>query len=180
MAIYTKRGDRGETSLYDEKNTQRTRISKDSLIVNTLGVIDELNSSIGVAVSFCDDKKTKTLLEEVQKDLLRIGSIIAGSKLRFSKSKTRKLEKVIDGLEGSLPVLKNFIIPGGEKFASHLHFSRSLARKAERKMVALSKEIRVKEQILAYLNRLSDFLFMLARQASHKKGKKDTVWKGGK
>lgn len=180
MAIYTKRGDKGETSLYDEKNAQRVRISKESLIVSTLGAVDELNSSIGICASFCKDKKTKNLLEDIQRDLLKVGSIIAGSKLRFSKVKTKKLERVIDNLEGTLPVLKNFVLPGGTKLASHIHFSRSLSRKAERRLVALSKKSEVKEQILTYLNRLSDFLFMLAREANHKEGRKDAIWKGGK
>jgi cob(I)alamin adenosyltransferase len=180
MVIYTKRGDKGETSLYDKKNAQRIRVSKESLIVNTLGSVDELNSSIGIAASFCKDKKTRILLEEVQRDLLRVGSIIAGSKLRFSKTKTKKLERVIDNLEGNLPVLKNFVLPGGTKLASHLHFSRSLSRRAERAVVSLSKETEIKEQILTYLNRLSDFLFMLSREANHKEGRKDATWKGGK
>lgn len=180
MAIYTKRGDKGETSLYDEKNAQRKRVPKDSLIVGTLGAIDELNSSLGVALSFCEDKKTQKLLEKVQSNLLKIGSVTAGSKLRFTKTQTKHLEKIIDDLEGSLPVLKNFILPGGSKFAAHLHFSRSLSRKAERKMVTLSKEKEIKPQIMTYLNRLSDFLFMLARQANHKKGVTETPWRGSK
>lgn len=180
MAIYTKRGDKGKTSLLDENNTQRKRVSKDSLKINAVGAIDELNSSLGIAASFCKEQKTGKLIEDVQKDLFKIGSIIAGSKLRFTKTKTKKLERIIDELEGKLPVLKNFILPGGSKFASHLHFSRSLSRKAERKVVALSKKNKLKPQILTYLNRLSDFLFMLAREANHKKGTKETFWKGTK
>ena len=180
MAIYTKRGDKGQTSLYDKKNSQRKRVPKDSLIVSTLGAIDELNSFLGVALSFCEDKKTRAHLELVQNNLLKIGSITAGSKIRFTKTQTKHLEKIIDDLEGSLPVLKNFILPGGTKFAAHLHFSRSLSRKAERKMVTLSKEKEVKPQVMTYLNRLSDFLFMLARQANHKKGVTETSWRGSK
>lgn len=180
MAIYTKRGDKGQTSLYDEKNTQRERISKASLAINTLGAIDELNSFLGIALSFCEDKKTKKEIEKVQENLLKIGSIIAGSKLRFSKTQTKQLEKRIDYLEGKLPVLKSFILPGGGKLASHIHFSRSLARKVERKVVSLSQKKDVKPQILIYLNRLSDYLFMLAREANYKKGQKEASWKGRK
>lgn len=180
MAIYTKRGDKGETSLFDEKSNQKKRIDKDSLTVAALGSIDELNSFLGVCVSYCDDEETIKRLESVQKNLLRIGSIIAGSNLRFTRTQTKRLEKTIDGLEGKLPVLKNFILPGGTKLASHLHYSRSLARKVERNLVSLDKEKEVKPQILSYVNRLSDYLFMLAREESHKKGKKQTTWKGGK
>lgn len=180
MAIYTKRGDRGETSLYDEKNAQRVRVSKNSLVVEALGTIDELNSFLGVSRTFCDDKKLDDFIKEIQKNLLTIGSITAGSKLRFSKVKTKQLEKKIDDLEGSLPVLKNFILPGGSKLAAHLHYSRSLSRRTERVFVRLSKKVEVKEQVLIYLNRLSDTLFMLARGVNASKGVKDYVWEGNK
>jgi cob(I)alamin adenosyltransferase len=180
MAIYTKRGDKGKTSLFDQNNTQRKRISKDSLRINAVGAIDELNSSLGIATSFCKDRKIGKLIKDVQKDLFKIGSIIVGSKLRFTKIKTKRLERAIDELEGNLPVLKNFILPGGTKSASHLHFSRSLSRKAERKVVALSKKRQVKPEILTYLNRLSDFLFMLAREVNYRERVKETSWKGTK
>lgn len=180
MAIYTKKGDRGETSLYDEETSKKKRISKESAIVHALGCLDELNSSIGVALSFCENKKREEDLKEVQKDILKIGSIIAGSKLRFTKSRTKRLEKIIDKLEGDLPVLKNFILPGGTKFAAHLHFSRSMARRTERGVVSLSKKTEVKPQILTYVNRLSDFLFMLAREDNHINGVSTEVWIGKK
>jgi cob(I)alamin adenosyltransferase len=180
MAIYTKRGDAGETSLYDKKNTQRSRISKDSFIIETLGTIDELNSVLGVSLSFCKRKKTRALIKEVQSNLLVIGSITAGSKLRFSKTKTQKFEKIIDELESKLPVLKNFLLPGGTKFASHLHLARSVSRRLERRMVKLSKTNEVKPQVLVYLNRLSDFLFMLARDDNFSFGEKESFWKSSK
>lgn len=180
MAIYTRRGDGGETSLYDEKNSQRIRISKNSLVVEALGTVDELNSFLGICRTFCKEKNLDNFIKDIQNNLLTIGSITAGSKLRFSKAKTKKLEKKIDELEGSLPVLKNFILPGGTKLATHLHYSRSLSRKTERAFVKLSKKTKVREQILTYLNRLSDTLFMLAREANASVGKKDFIWEGKK
>jgi cob(I)alamin adenosyltransferase len=177
MAIYTKRGDKGETSVYDEGPVQGKRISKSSQIVVTLGTIDELNSFIGICVSHSEDEKLNAILEEMQKNLLTIGSIIAGSNLRFYIKNTEKLERIIDELEGSLPVLKNFVYPGGDEIASLLQFSRSLARRAEREAVTLNELGKVKSQILTYLNRLSDTLFMLARQQNFRKGVDEKVWK---
>ncbi|MBI2103621.1 cob(I)yrinic acid a,c-diamide adenosyltransferase [Candidatus Woesebacteria bacterium] len=178
MAIYTKRGDAGSTSLYDESSAQRKRVSKDSLTVEALGAIDELNSYLGVCVSVCENPKISELIKNVQKNLLRIGTIVAGSGLSFSKSETSKLEKVIDELEGSLPVLKNFVVPGGSNLSATLHFARAMSRRAERRVVALSKHKKISPQILTYMNRLSDFLFMLAREANHQAGIGDEVWVG--
>jgi cob(I)alamin adenosyltransferase len=179
MVIYTKRGDKGETSMFDEASSQRVRVSKNSLIVEVLGAIDELNSFLGVTVSFSNLPEITSYLKEVQKNLLTIGSITAGSKLVFSSYQTKKLEKQIDKLEGTLPVLSNFILPGGTVIASHLQFARTLARRAERAMVSLANEEKIKPQILTYLNRLSDFIFMLARFANSEAGLKEEIWSGG-
>jgi cob(I)alamin adenosyltransferase len=179
MAIYTKRGDGGETGLFDEKGKER-RVSKSSLRVYAIGSVDELNSAIGVARSFSEDRKTTKFLKDIQKDLLTTGSILAGSKLRFTNVKTKKLEKLIDELEGSLPVLTRFVLPGGGRFAGHLHFCRSVARRAERTIAKLNEKEEVKPQIVTYINRLSDTLFMMARQANNVEGIKDDTWKGRK
>ena len=170
MAIYTKRGDRGQTSLYDRQNKQNIRIDKNSLRIEAIGAIDELNSFLGII----------SQVKEIQKDLFVIGSILAGSELKFFRSKTKKLEKTIDKLEGELPFLKNFIIPGGSKDSAYFQYARALARRAERRVVALSKVERVKPQILSYLNRLSDYLFILARYANFGEGIKEEVWKGSR
>lgn len=182
MAIYTKRGDKGETSLYDEASSQRIRVSKDSLRIRALGAIDELNSFLGITISFSNTPELTGYLKEIQRNLLTIGSITAGSKLRFSSLQTKKLEKIIDKLEGELPVLANFILPGGTVFSSHLQFCRSLTRRAERTIVTLSKAEgeKVKPEVLIYLNRLSDFLFMLARKANFDLGITDDIWSGSK
>ena len=123
---------------------------------------------------------SQKIIDNIQRNLLTIGSITAGSELRFSFIQTKKLEKVIDDLEGKLPVLKNFVVPGGSFTAGLLQYSRSLARRAERRVVSLNRVERVKPQILTYLNRLSDALFMLAREANYKSGIRDEVWVGKK
>jgi cob(I)alamin adenosyltransferase len=178
MVIYTKRGDMGETSTFDVNSAQRARVSKDSLKVEALGSIDELKSFLGVVKSFSEDRSLQAILDEIQRNLLTIGSITAGSKLKFLGSKTKELEKIIDELEGKLPVLKNFIVPGGTNKSGLLQYARSLSRRVERRVVALSKVEKVRPQVLTYLNRLSDTLFMLARDANYKNGIKDEVWVG--
>ena len=178
MAIYTKRGDKGKTSLYEEGSTQKKRIDKDSLIVEALGSVDELNSYLGICKVNAENPKTKVLLGNVQENLLKIGTIIAGSKLFFSKKETSNLEKQIDEIEGRLPVLKNFVVPGGSRLSAHMQYARALARRAERRVVALSKEQKINGTVLTFLNRLSDYLFMLARDAAHQSGFGDEPWVG--
>ena len=166
--------------MYDEASSQRTRVSKDSLKVEALGAIDELNSFLGVTLAFSNFPEITTYLKEVQRNLLTIGSITAGSKLGFYSSSTKKLEKIIDRFEGELPVLSNFVLPGGTVISSHLQYARVLARRAERAVVSLAKIDMVKSQILAYLNRLSDFLFMLARYANFEAKVTEEIWSGKK
>jgi cob(I)alamin adenosyltransferase len=180
VAIYTKKGDKGETGLYQKDSNQKNRMSKDSLKIEALGAIDELNSYLGVTALYSEGEKIQNYIKEVQKNLLTIGSIVAGAKLRLSKSQTLKLERVIDELEGALPVLKNFVIPGGSRLAGHLHYARSLSRRVERRVVGLSKLDSVSPNVLTYLNRLSDYLFMLAREANKDAGVKEIVWVGKK
>lgn len=180
MAIYTKKGDKGKTSLYDETSAQKERVSKDALKIRAIGAIDELNSFLGVVVSFSESLNLTRRVKEIQRDLFTIGSILAGSNLRFFKTKTKRFEKAIDEIEGRLPPLKNFILPGGSKLASYFQYARSLARRAEREVVALNEVSPVKPQILEYLNRLSDYLFMLARDANYRAGVKEEVWVGRK
>ena len=173
MSIYTKKGDKGETGLFGTKR----RCSKDSLIFDAIGRIDELNSYLGVCVSASENPKIVNILLNIQKDLLTIGTVLAGSDLKFYGSRYLRLEKIIDRLDRELPELKNFIIPGGTGFASHLHFARTLSRRAERGVVRLNKKEKVKPQILTYLNRLSDLLFTLARYANFEVGVEDEIWK---
>lgn len=176
MAIYTKKGDKGETGIFGSDK----KISKSTLRISAIGAVDETNSALGASLAFSKDFSLKKTIVGIQKDLFTLGSILAGSKLRFRSAKTKKLERIIDRLEGSLPVLKNFILPGGTKTASLLHLARSIARRAEREVVALSEVEEVNSQILIYLNRLSDLIFMLARQANAQKKAPEIIWKGQK
>jgi len=167
MAVYTRTGDKGQTKVFDPKTRELVRISKTSKKIKTIGAIDELNSFLGISGNLTD----------VQRDLFTINSIIAGTRLSFTKQKTKKLEKQIDKWEGELPVLKNFIVYSGANEATHVFYARALCRKAERALVSYSKVEKVKPEILTYINRLSDFLFMYARKINFDAGIKEEVWK---
>ena len=162
MTIYTRKGDKGKTGVFNGK-----RLSKDSLLIGAIGSIDEANSWLGVVSGF----------EEIQKDLMTISSILAGAKLKFSSVKSKKLEKEIDKLDKILPPLKHFILPGGSETGAKLHFARTLVRRAERAVVGLLNKEKVKPEILIYLNRLSDYLFMHARFANFQDGTREVEWK---
>lgn len=179
MVIYTKKGDKGETGLYSS-TAEKIRVSKNSLRIHALGSIDELNSYLGVIVAHSEDKKLRKTLVGIQRDLLTIGSILGGSKLKFLGGKTRQFETIIDKLDAKLPPLKNFILPGGNQVASELHYARSVARRMERVIVSLNEEEKVKSLILVYINRLSDFLFMLARNENFQSGVREEIWVGKK
>lgn len=172
MSIYTKTGDKGKTGLFGCKD----RIGKDSPRIEAIGAVDELNSFLGITVSVSEDREVVLLLKEIQESLLTIGSILAGSSLKFSKARTTKLEKLIDKWEKDLPVLKNFVLPGGAQTASYLQFCRSLTRCAERRVMSLSRVEKVTPQVLMYMNRLSDFFFMFARKVNFELKIRDEVW----
>lgn len=150
--IYTKKGDKGKTSLVGFKKSVR----KDNPIICALGSLDEANSYLGIAkLDFKRKVGVYKKLEEIQKDLMTISSVVVGAKLTFPKKRTGEIEKEIDIIEKRLPPLKHFIIPEG-----HLMYARALVRKAEREVVRLK---RMPPEILKYLNRLSDYLFNLHR-----------------
>ncbi len=161
MAIYTKTGDRGDTG------NLKTRLSKASCQIAAIGSLDELNSFLGIIGGAID----------IQRDLFCVNAILAGAHLSFSKSKITRLEKEIDKLEGTLPVLKNFILYGGANRAAQLFYARALTRRAERSLVALAKIQKINPNILAFVNRLSDYLFMKAREANQEEGIKEEIWK---
>jgi len=176
MAIYTRRGDKGKTSLYDSRNKQETRVDKDSVKIAAIGSIDELNSYLGLVVALSTEPKTAKFIKGIQSDLLRIGSILAGSNLRFGSLGVRKLELTIDKLENDLPVLANFIFPGGSLISANFQVARSVARRAEREVVRLAGLEDINDNIVKYLNRLSDYLFMAARSANNKLHIQDELW----
>ncbi|MEK7603647.1 MAG: cob(I)yrinic acid a,c-diamide adenosyltransferase [Patescibacteria group bacterium] len=171
MPIYTKKGDKGGTKLpYDKRNR-----SKSDCRVQSLGEIDELNSLIGAVIAFSDKKRINALLSRVQHDLFRVqldiaskGEIFRDKKINpISADNIAWLEQQIDALSKKLPELSMFIVPGGSKAGSLSQFARAVCRRAERELSGLNKKEPVNPQALAYINRLSDFLFTIARFINH-------------
>lgn len=175
MKIYTKTGDKGETSLYGGK-----RIYKNDTRIEAYGSVDELNCTLGVILSILKDKKIKVGLTEIQKDLMVTGSALACYKIpdnNYFKEKAEILEKWIDEADDKLPKLNNFILPGGNMQSALLHQARSICRRAERRAVELSRKEEIDRDIIVYLNRLSDLLFVLARYINFKTKNKEIIWK---
>lgn len=178
MPIYTKKGDTGTTSLpYDARKR-----SKKSPRVAALGDIDELNSAIGAIIAFDAKKIAGKLLTRVQHDLFRAQMDIASKGKIFEEKRitpiTEKnviwLEKTIDELDKKLPHLHKFILPGGSKAGALAHLARAVCRRAERSVVALKEKEAVRTDLVKYLNRLSDFLFIIARHINYKEKSKET------
>lgn len=156
-------------------------VAKNHPRLAALGALDELGSTLGVVLAFAPELK---ILEEIQKDFLEIGASLGGKRDRGIaeklKKKTAVLGKEIDKIWEKLPPLKNFILPGGSKAGSWLHLSRAICRQAERKVVTLAQKEKIPVAIITYLNRLSDFLFALARWVNQKEGFKEKIWRYGK
>ena len=174
MKIYTKTGDQGETSLYGGK-----RIFKNDTRIEAYGSVDELNCLLGVVISASKDAVLRKRLTEMQKDLMVIGSALACYKISnqlYFKEKTKNLEGWIDAVEMKLPKLNNFILPGGNNISALLHQSRSVCRRAERRVVELSRKEEIHQDIIIYLNRLSDLLFVLARFVNRKNKIPEIIW----
>jgi len=172
--IYTKRGDQGKGFLIGTK-----KIWKDDLQVEAIGQIDEFNSLIGFSLSKIKDVKIKKQLDQVQSDLMLISSIIAQNKVEVNKlnQSIMQLENYIDQMELKLSELQNFILPGGGEIGSLLHVVRSVCRRTERRLVSLNKKEKLPEEILIYINRLSDYLFILARFVNFQQHKEEIIWK---
>lgn len=179
MSIYTKFGDKGKTSLYAGKT-----VSKASTRVNSYGTLDELNSFLGIVLVDLKDKNIKKELLTVQNDLFEIGASLASKATnkhenlsKYLKRRVLEFEKQIDFLTKKLPELENFILPGGSTTGARLHFTRTLTRRAERRVVELSEKEKVNSDILIFMNRLSDLLFMFARDINHIQNQKEILWK---
>jgi len=169
MKIYTKKGDQGKTSLIGG-----TRVSKHHLRIESYGTIDELNSYIGLIRSQKIDEGQKAILKEIQDRLFTIGSSLASdperSKMKIpdlQEADVTLLEEEMDKMNESLPPLTHFILPGGELSVASCHLARCVCRRAERITVHLAEESFVDEKVLIYLNRLSDYLFVLGRKVAY-------------
>lgn len=184
MKIYTKTGDKGQTALYGG-----TRVSKASARVESYGTIDELNSFIGVAKSEVKDEQVISQLKKIQFDLFTLGSESATptDKLTLANGKSRlalmitdkeieELEDWMDAFEKELAPLQYFILPGGGRSATSLHVCRTVCRRAERSLVFLNEAEEVRPELIKYLNRLSDYLFVLARYVSKLNNETEEYW----
>lgn len=177
MPIYTKKGDKGQTSLFDG-----TKVSKANKRVETYGTIDELNSILGEVIAFLPAGKMINIKKDIiaiQRDLFTLGASLANPSqvsLHDIEEKVGFFEERIDMLTSQMPVLKNFIIPGGSKSGALLHVARTSTRRAERKLVRLMEDETVDMHIVMYLNRLSDLLFTYARYVNFIEKKKEIKW----
>ena len=180
IKIYTKTGDKGFTSLLGG-----TKVLKSDLRIEAYGTIDELNSHIGLCHDLVPDQKAKSVLLEIQDRLFTIGSSLACDPEKEPRMKipdlkeedVALLEKEMDRMNEALPEMKNFILPGGHPTVSHLHIARCVCRRSERRCVRLHQESKGEELVIKYLNRLSDYLFVLARNTARILKVQETAWK---
>ncbi len=179
MKIYTKTGDGGETALFDN-----TRVSKADARVDAYGEVDELNACLGAARAAGLDADLGGAIEAIQRTLFAVGARLADPAARIAERVTKaavaggdveRLENTLDRLEAELPPLRRFILPGGSAAGSLLHLARTVCRRAERRVVALGPDA-VEPNVLVYLNRLSDLLFVMARAANRRAGAAETEW----
>jgi cob(I)alamin adenosyltransferase len=174
--ITTRTGDGGDTGLGDG-----SRVRKDSPRVAALGEIDELNSAIGVLLAEPVPGNVRACLEGVQHDLFDLGGDVSiPGRATMSSSQAERLEKLLEEMNADLPRLKEFILPGGTRAAALAHLARTVCRRAERSLVALSTSEKVADAARIYLNRLSDLLFVLGRVLNREGGSGDVLWQQGK
>jgi cob(I)alamin adenosyltransferase len=184
--IYTKRGDTGETSLAGGQ-----RVQKDSARIEAYGTVDELNAFVGLAVVSCEEMITRdpriglllVIVRRVQHELFNLGSILATlpedvhpKQARITPAEIAQLEREIDGMNESLPSLRSFVLPGGTRVNAELHVTRTVCRRAERLLIALSRVEPVPPETIQYLNRLSDAMFVWSRWVNHSIGKPEILW----
>lgn len=179
MKIYTRTGDRGDTSLFGGQ-----RVPKDALRIEAYGTADELNSVIGMVRADNAEPALDATLERVQDELFVLGADLATPRSlekkgvrRITRTEADRLEREIDTFEAGLKPLKSFILPGGSPVAARMHFARTVCRRAERIVVRLSRNEDIGDDIIIYLNRLSDLLFVLARYANHTARVPEVKWK---
>ena len=178
--IYTRGGDRGDTSLGDGSRTTKL----DPRIV-AFGAVDELNSQLGVVLAADAPAPVRRVLERVQNELFDVGADLAvpyGSddeRLRVEREAIEALEHACDELNAPLPELRSFVLPGGTEVAARLHVARTVCRRAERDALAASQQLEINPLVLVYLNRLSDLLFILARAANAAAAHEEPLWKPG-
>jgi cob(I)alamin adenosyltransferase len=178
--IYTRAGDAGQTRLVGGQ-----KVSKDDLRINCYGTVDELNAFIGVARVTAEEAGIELvqILRRVQHELFNLGSILATlpedvhpKQPRITHAEIEQLEREIDRANADLQPLRSFVLPGGSRLDAELHVCRTVCRRAERALVRLAREQSVPEEVLQYLNRLSDALFVWSRWANHQLGRAEVLW----
>ena len=181
--LYTRTGDRGQTGLFGGR-----RVAKDHSRVVAYGTIDELNSVLGIALSFIRQRSVVAALQAIQNELFNIGAELASDRpvrrgkkepgvFRLEAERVRWLEGLIDEYDARVPPLRTFVLPAGSTAAATLHFARTVCRRAERAVVTLARRESVNPAILAYLNRLCDLLFVLARYANKAARRRELLWR---
>jgi cob(I)alamin adenosyltransferase len=178
--IYTRTGDKGETSL-----TGGARVAKDSALIQAIGDVDELNSMLGLLACKLQDEPASDI-KAIQNDLFDLGGELSMSgepslaQALIKQDSISWLEKRLDQLNDDLPPLKEFILPGGGEAASLCHLARSICRRVERRMVTANSEQAISPELLAYVNRLSDLLFVMARSISKRMNEKEVYWQSNR
>ncbi len=176
MRIYTKFGDKGNTSLLGG-----TTVPKSDPRLEAYGSVDELNAVLGIVISFGEKGSLAESISRIQSDLFLIGAELSskGAKTKqIPPKRVSEVEAEIDGMEADLPPLHHFIVPGGSKTASLLHLARTVCRRAERAIVALSQKEKVNPDIIVYMNRVGDLLFVLGRYENYRKKLPEKTWRG--
>jgi len=176
MKIYTKTGDEGFTGLL-----AGGRVAKSHVRLHAYGTVDELNAILGIVLSVTEEASLQSKLANVQGDLFTVGADLAApldkpKMLRTTADMTQRLEREIDAWDRQLPPLKNFILPGGKTAGAYLHLARTVCRRAERWIVALHELEAVNTEVLRYMNRLSDWLFVAARWSNKNDGFEERYW----
>lgn len=179
MKIYTRTGDQGTTALYGG-----LRLSKGDLRIEAYGTVDELNAFLGLVAAYADELEWTERFRDIQSRLFDIGTHLAAEPGKknlilpeIPETKIEQLENYIDSMNEHLPELKYFILPGGNKASAACHVARTVCRRAERCVVRLSEAEQLNPVLIRYLNRLSDFLFVLARKFAHDANDPEIVWK---
>ena len=172
--IYTRTGDDGSTGMADG-----SRVAKDDLLIQAIGEVDELNSQLAVLVSHVPDDFNGAIFE-IQNELFNVGAELSMGQAMIEHSHVETLEKSLDALNENLPPLKEFILPGGGLAASHCHVARAVCRRVERSLVSLNNQKKLNGYLMAYVNRLSDYLFVLARAIGQYEGEDEVYWQSNR
>jgi cob(I)alamin adenosyltransferase len=170
MKTYDLYTDGGGTLLADGK-----KLSKDDIRVEAIGTMDEINSFLGLVYAQLADEDLKAMIDYIQRNLCRINSVLGNANVTFDRSRVHAIEKMIQKLETGLPPLRNFILSGSGLLSAHIQFARALARTAERRVGALRVD---NENMIPFLNRLSDLLFQMARRIDQTEKRSERLWKG--